>query len=250
MLLSLHTCGTTGSVALGRIGSDGVAILAQSTLPFRNYAAQLNPRVSELLAGQGATIRDIEAIVVVRGPGSFTGIRVGLSAAKGLAQPSGIPLIALSRLELIAAVSGLPHVLAAVDAGRGDYYVGEYRDNRKIVESLLSHQETLDALRQPGAGILVYEQDLEQKMETPADGAGGPSLSSPRAILPDNTLAPYHPIYVQAPDAADALRFALDRWRAGDFEDLETLDANYLRRPDAELFDRHAHSKAAVAQKA
>ena len=119
MLLSIHTCGTIGSVALGRVNEDGTAILilAQAALPGRAYAAQLNPRVSEMLAGQHATIQDIEAIVVVRGPGSFTGIRVGLSAAKGLAQPAGIPLIALSHLELIAAVSGLPHVLASRRCG-------------------------------------------------------------------------------------------------------------------------------------
>ena len=212
-------------MALGRVNEDGTAILilAQAALPGRAYAAQLNPRVSEMLAGQHATIRDIEAIVVVRGPGSFTGIRVGLSAAKGLAQPAGIPLIALSHLELIAAVSGLPHVLAAVDAGRGEYYVGEYREGRKIVESLLSQTETIAALRQPGAGVLVYEQVFEDKGKSedwaPWTGPGYHSLLS----------------YVQAPDAADALRFALGRLRAGSFEDVETLDANYLRRPDAEV---------------
>jgi tRNA threonylcarbamoyladenosine biosynthesis protein TsaB len=218
MLLSIHTCGTIGSVALGRLNEDGTAvlILAQAELPGRAYAAQLNPRVSEMLAGQRATIQDIEAIVVVRGPGSFTGIRVGLSAAKGLAQPAGIPLIALSHLELIAAVSGLPHVLATVDAGRGEYYVGEYREGRKIVEGLLSQTETIAALRQPGAGVLVYEQVFEHRGE-------------------EDSLAPYHPIYVQAPDAADALRSALGRLRGGSFEDVETLDANYLRRPDAEV---------------
>jgi tRNA threonylcarbamoyladenosine biosynthesis protein TsaB len=238
MLLSLHTCGTVGSVALGRVNEDRteVEILAQASLSSRAYAAQLNPRVSEMLSGQRATIQDIEAIVVVRGPGSFTGIRVGLSAAKGLAQPTGIPLIALSHLELIAAVSGLPHVLATVDAGRGDYYVGEYREGRKIMESLLSHQETLAALSQRGAGVLVYQQVFDEN-KTGTDS------------LPESGLAPYHPMYVQAPDAADALRLALDRFRSGSFEDVETLDANYLRRPDAELVHSHVHAESAPSRK-
>jgi tRNA threonylcarbamoyladenosine biosynthesis protein TsaB len=247
MLLSLHTCGTTGSVALGRFNEERteVEILAQAALPSRAYAAQLNPRVSEMLSGQHATIRDIEAIVVVRGPGSFTGIRIGLSAAKGWAQPAGIPLISLSRLELIAGVSGLPHVLATVDAGRGDYYVGEYREGRKIAESLLSQEETLAVLRQPGAGVLVYEQVLEDK--TGADSRKTGDFSSERATgdgaTPESPLAPYHPMYVQAPDAVDALRLALNRFRSGSFEDVETLDANYLRRPDAEIFIRPAHAE-------
>jgi tRNA threonylcarbamoyladenosine biosynthesis protein TsaB len=238
MLLSLHTCGTTGSLALGLINQDSTAarILAQAVLPSRSYAAQLNARVSELLAAQRATVGDLQAIIVVRGPGSFTGIRVGLSAAKGLAQGAGIPLIALSHLELIAGVSELPHVLATVDAGRGDYYVGEYRESRKIMEGLLSHAEMVAALRQPGAGVLVYQQVFE---DTSGVSKTTQNLLSEQrgeqATLPENPLAPYRPLYVQAPDAADALRFALARFRAGLFEDVASLDANYLRRPDAEL---------------
>jgi tRNA threonylcarbamoyladenosine biosynthesis protein TsaB len=236
MLLSLHTCGTTGSLALGLVNQDSTAarILAQAVLPGRSYAAQLNPRVSEMLAAQRATVGDLQAIVVVRGPGSFTGIRVGLSAAKGLAQGAGIPLIALSHLELIAGVSELPHVLATVDAGRGDYYVGEYRESRKIMESLLSHAEMLATLRQPGAGVLVYQQVFEDTRGV-SETTQNPLSRGERATLPENPLAPYRPLYVQAPDAADALRFALARFRAGLFEDVASLDANYLRRPDAEL---------------
>ncbi len=98
-----------------------------------------------MLESQHATLRDIEAIVVVNGPGSFTGIRVGLSTAKGLAEGAGIPLIAVSRLALLAGASGLPHVLAAVDAGRGEYYVGEYQNGQNLGEVLLSGEETVAA---------------------------------------------------------------------------------------------------------
>lgn len=118
MLLSFNTCGRTATVALGIAESDKVKIIATAELAARTYSASLMPEIAALLEKQKATLHDVEAIVVVNGPGSFTGIRVGVSTAKGLAEGAGIPLIAVSRLALLADSSGLPHVLAAVDAGR------------------------------------------------------------------------------------------------------------------------------------
>ena len=120
MLLSLNTCGNTATVALGVAATKGVKILATAELAVRTYSARLIPEIAALLQKQQATMSDMEAIVVVNGPGSFTGIRVGVSTAKGLSEGAGIPLIAVSRLALLAHASLLPHVLAAVDAGRGD----------------------------------------------------------------------------------------------------------------------------------
>ena len=220
MLLSLNTCGNTASVALGVADENKVNIVATAELAVRTYSARLVPEIAALLESRQATLRDIEAIVVVNGPGSFTGIRVGLSTAKGLAEGAGIPLIAISRLALLANASGLPHVLAAVDAGRGEYYVGEYRNGNNLGEMLLSGEETVAAATQPGAGVLVCD-------ESRADDVSQPVLVLPLAIC--------GPVYVQPPDAAEALRFALGRFRAGNFDDPETLDANYLRRSDAEV---------------
>ena len=219
MLLSLNTCGNTASVALGVADKNEVRIVATAELAVRTYSARLIPEIASLLESKFATLRDVEAIVVVKGPGSFTGIRVGLSTAKGLAEGAGIPLIALSRLALLANASGLPHVLAAVDAGRGEYYVGEYRNGSSLSEMLLSGEETVAAAKRPGAGVLVCDESR----------AGDASASACTA------LALCGPIYVQPPDAAEALRFAMPRFHARDFDDLETLDANYLRRSDAEV---------------
>ena len=219
MLLSLNTCGSTASVALGVADKNEVRIVATAELAVRTYSARLIPEIASLLESKYGTLLDVEAIVVVNGPGSFTGIRVGLSTAKGLAEGAGIPLIALSRLALLANASGLPHVLAAVDAGRGEYYVGEYRNGNKLSEMLLNSQETVAVARQPGAGVLVCD-------EKRADDPSASACSS---------LAICGPVYVQPPDAAEALRFSLGRFHAGDFDDLETLDANYLRRSDAEV---------------
>jgi tRNA threonylcarbamoyladenosine biosynthesis protein TsaB len=219
MLLSLNTCGSTASVALGVAHMNEVEIVAGAQLAMRTYSARLIPEIAALLESRQATLRDIEAIVVVNGPGSFTGIRVGLSTAKGLSEGARIPLIAVSRLAVLANASGLPHVLAAVAAGRGEFYVGEYRDGQKLGEMLLSGEETVAAAQQPGAAILVCDESSDEDGSTSACSA----------------LAICGPVYVQPPDAAEALRFALGRFRAGDFDDPETLDANYLRRSDAEV---------------
>ena len=219
MLLSLNTCGNTASVALGVAEPKGVKILATAELAARTYSARLIPEIAALLQKQQATMSDIEAVVVVNGPGSFTGIRVGVSTAKGLSEGAGIPLIAVSRLALLAHASGLPHVLAAVDAGRGDFYVGEYRNGTSLGETLMTAEQTVTAATQPGAGVLVCDESR----------AGDASASACTA------LALCGPIYVQPPDAAEALRFAMTRFHARDFDDPETLDANYLRRSDAEV---------------
>ena len=91
MLLGLNTCGSTASVALGVVAADKIKILATASLAVRTYSARLIPEIAAMLESRHATLRDIEAIVVVNGPGSFTGIRVGLSTAKGLAEGAGIP---------------------------------------------------------------------------------------------------------------------------------------------------------------
>jgi tRNA threonylcarbamoyladenosine biosynthesis protein TsaB len=110
-------------------------------------------------------------------------------------------------------------VLAAVDAGRGEYYVGEYRNGKNLGEMLLSGEETVAAAQQPGAGVLVCDEGRADDVSSSACSA----------------LALCGPVYVQPPGAAEALHFALGRFRAGDFDDPETLDANYLRRSDAEV---------------
>jgi tRNA threonylcarbamoyladenosine biosynthesis protein TsaB len=219
MLLSLNTCGNTASVALGVAQKDDVKILATAELAVRTYSARLIPEIAALLQKQQATMSDIEAVVVVNGPGSFTGIRVGVSTAKGLSEGAGIPLIAVSRLALLAHASLLPHVLAAVDAGRGDFYVGEYRNGTSLGETLMTAEQTVTAATQPGAGVLVCD-------ESRVNDASASACSA---------LAICGPIYVQPPDAAEALRFAVTRFHARDFDDPETLDANYLRRSDAEV---------------
>jgi tRNA threonylcarbamoyladenosine biosynthesis protein TsaB len=200
---------------------DRVKILATAELNSRAYAAELLPNLAGMLGQVEAPIHRVQAIVVVNGPGSFTGIRVGLSAAKGLAQPRSIPIVSVSRLALLAGASGLPHVLAVVEAGRGEYYAGEYSSGMNLGERLLSAVDLIELAQRPSAGILVVEE--------PAN-----SFSGGLTQAQHDCLAPCHPVYLRSPNAADLLLCALERVRSRDFADLERLDGNYLRRSDAE----------------
>jgi tRNA threonylcarbamoyladenosine biosynthesis protein TsaB len=169
---------------------------------------------------------ELAALVVVAGPGSFTGVRVGLSAAKGLSEACGVPLMAVSRLALLAAVvdGGGGPVHAVLDAGRGEFYYGEYVGRRCLREVLMGGEDVLAAA---GGGVVVA---CEAKV---AEGLGGLGFDIELLRM------------VEEPSAGDALPVALGRIEAGDFDDAATLDANYLRRTDAEIFAKAAAERAA-----
>src|SRR5580700_10871406 len=107
--LMIHTAGAEGSVALGDT-EMATAIVATEVLPGRTSSERLVPAVRRLMGASGWKLSELAAVVVVHGPGSFTGVRVGVSAAKGLSEAGGVRLIAVSRLALLA---------AAVDGGGG-----------------------------------------------------------------------------------------------------------------------------------
>ena len=159
-------------------------------------------------------------MVVVHGPGSFTGVRVGVSAAKGLSEAGGVGLIAVSRLALLAAaVEDAGTVSAVLDAGRGEFYFGEYVGRRCVREVLMSGGGCSQAV---GRGVVVV---CEAKV---AEALAGLDLRM-----------------VGEPRAEDALPIALERIAAGDFDDAAMLDANYLRRTDAEIFAKTAGKSGA-----
>jgi len=213
-LLLIDTCGVEGSVALADTLRVPV-VVAVERLPGRSSSERLVPVVRGMLESQGWGLRELAAIVVVHGPGSFTGIRVGLSAAKGLSEASGVPLVAVSRLALLAASSGAGEgrVHAVLDAGRGEFYYGEYVAGRCVVEALLTREEVLAAVGMER--VIVCEEKIV-------------------AVLSLGMLVQQ----VAEPDAGDAVTIAVERVEAGAFDGAATLDANYLRRTDGQLFAR------------
>jgi tRNA threonylcarbamoyladenosine biosynthesis protein TsaB len=223
-ILLIHTAGGEGSVALADTEA-AAAIVATEVLPGRTSSERLVPAVRRLMEGLGWRLGELAAVVVVHGPGSFTGVRVGLSAAKGLSEAGGVPLIAVSRLALLAACvdGGGGAVHAVLDAGRGEFYYGEYVGRRCLREVLMGGEDVLGAA---GGGVVVT---CEAKV---MEALGGLGLGLGLRL-------------VEEPSAGDALPMALERIEAGDFDDAATLDANYLRRTDAEIFAKAATQRDA-----
>src|ERR1039457_2601096 len=100
-ILLIDTCGEIGSVALADTGA-GTAALTAATIAGRSASERLLPAIQELAAARNSPLQSLGAVAVVHGPGSFTGVRVGLSAAKGLCEALNLPLIAISRLAVLA----------------------------------------------------------------------------------------------------------------------------------------------------
>ena len=128
LLLVADTSGRNGNVALARAG-DGdphdVQVIEVASLAGGMFSAQLVPQIAALLEKHGFGKGDIGGFVVVSGPGSFTGLRVGLAAIKALAEILQKPIAAVSLLELVATVSCVQGKVAAVlDGGRGEVFFG------------------------------------------------------------------------------------------------------------------------------
>jgi len=217
--LLINTCGAEGVVAL----AEDHAVVAVERLPGRGSSEHLMPAVRRLFADRGWKVNELAAVGVVIGPGSFTGVRVGLSAAKGLCEAGGVGMIAMSRLALVAAELELSDptsqnrdmghpdcgdVVALLDAGRGEYYCGVYRDGARVSEDLL-RADAVRALMEKGVAATCEARVAE-------------SLGS--GVL-----------LVAEPSPEDMLAMVLRRIEAEEWSDVAAADANYLRRTDAEL---------------
>ncbi len=144
LFLVTDTSGRNGSVALARRGSDGdVQVIETVPIEGGTFSAQLVPQISSLLAKHRFAKSDVDALIVIAGPGSFTGLRVGLAAIKGLAEILVKPIVPLSLLEIVALASGRQgKIMAVLEAGRGDVYTGKYEiaggDSTLLREELMS----------------------------------------------------------------------------------------------------------------
>jgi tRNA threonylcarbamoyladenosine biosynthesis protein TsaB len=227
LLLGIDTCGPFGSVALGRLSGQSVEILGQTDLEGRSYSSTLVASVGDLLARYGATLREVGAIVVVNGPGSFTGVRVGVSAVKGFAEAPQIPVVAVSRLEVLAAKAGAPSdrssslgwqagvASAAIDAHRHEIFLRLGLPGGQARE-LLAGVHEFAAIEPPPARIALCDDSA--------------------ALLLGSAWPGTELVRTPAPTAADALQLCAARVAAGAFVDLALLDGYYLRRSDAEIF--------------
>lgn len=214
LVLALDTCGAESSLALAKLRGTDICPVREQTLPARTAGSMLTGALRALL-GPAIPPCALHAVVVVRGPGSFTGMRIGLSAAKALGEACALPLVAVSRLGVLSAVSRSPHV--ALDAGRGRVYLGCFAGD-DARERLLEAVACREALRHDAA------ERGSQEARTPL------TVCEPRlaSLFPEARIVP-------PPTALDAVRHAAARLSARDWDDTATLDALYLWRAEQML---------------
>lgn len=215
MLLCIDTSTESAGLALVKDGQ----VLAEATWRCgQNHSVELLPRLAEMLETAGVEIKSINCILVARGPGSFNGLRVGLSTAKGLAFSLEVPVIGIGSLELEArqhAAAGLP-ICPVFNAGREEIATALYRNKDGWRQLAPEHLTTVEALDSEitektlfcGEYVPVIAARLKKKLKT-------------RAVIAPDT-----------PRRSSLMaELAGDRLKAKDYDNPATLQPLYLRRP-------------------
>jgi tRNA threonylcarbamoyl adenosine modification protein YeaZ len=216
MIVAIDSSTDTASLALAREGK----VLAQASWRCgQNHSVELLPRLARLLDEAKVNLKDASCIIVAKGPGSFNGLRVGLSTAKGLAFSLSVPIIGISSLETEAyshADSGLP-ICPIFNAGRGEIATARYQKRNNQWRQLeAEHITTIDALAGGidektlfcGEYVATIARQLKKRLK-------GKAL-----IAPDRMRS-----------AVSLIELARPRIDAGDYDDPATLQPTYLRRP-------------------
>lgn len=211
IVLGLDSSTLTASVAVLRDGE----VIAEEDARADIQAEALLPLIARVLERAGVAPRSLDAVAVGAGPGSFTGLRIGMATAKGVAFAAGCPLWAVSSLQALArsARGAAPVLVAALDARRGEIYAGVFADD--------------DALTP-----LAPERAL-------APGALAATVADARAVVLGDALDVYPDLGLPAvagarrtPSGADVARLALN----GDHPDVLTTGGPvYVRLAEAEV---------------
>jgi tRNA threonylcarbamoyladenosine biosynthesis protein TsaB len=219
LLLAADTSGKHGSIALARAEPGAFQVIEVVPLVGGTFSAQLVPQISALLAKHGFSKGDIGGFAVASGPGSFTGLRVGLAAIKALAEVLHKPIAAVSLLEVLAVASGAEgKLMAALDGGRGEVYIGEYDVHGGLAKCIEERIVTRDNFGQTVSGRTVATPDSNLAELARGTGVKVCEIERPRS------------------DAVARLGFR--KIMADEIVSPEDLEANYIRRSDAEIFSR------------
>ena len=220
-LLFVDTCGAMAGVALG----DGGRIVAETNLALdRRLSTRLLAVIDGLLAEAGMTVAGLDGIGVACGPGSFTGVRIGMATVKGMALAAALPVVGVSSLALLAAnVPFARHqVCALMDARKKEVYAGLFRCEPLPVpvapECVLSPDGLLDGIREPtifvGDGAVVYRDSIEKRC---------------------GKLALFAPASCSFPRAACGIILCRELLARGEGVPPERLDPVYIRPSEAEV---------------
>ena len=220
-ILALETAGLSGTVA----ALSGDRVLAESELTAGTRSAQsLAPGIAELWRDVGWRASDVELIAVTIGPGSFTGLRVGVTTAKTLAYATGAAVLGIDTLETIASQSpaDIDEIWTVLDAQRSELFAARWK-----------RADTQDPLAwQAAAPAAIVDGGTWAAGRSPGVAVSGPPLRRWRDRLPAEAIVVAEEHW--QPQAATVGRLAWRKHVAGHKQDLWTLSPNYLRLSAAE----------------
>ncbi|BDH45497.1 tRNA (adenosine(37)-N6)-threonylcarbamoyltransferase complex dimerization subunit type 1 TsaB [Salmonella enterica subsp. enterica serovar Choleraesuis] len=217
-ILAIDTATEACSVALWQDGRTS----AHFELCAREHTQRILPMVRDILNQGLVSLSEISVLAFGRGPGSFTGVRIGIGIAQGLALGANLPMVGVSTLATMAEgawrKTGATRVLAAIDARMGEVYWAEYQRD----ESGSWHGEQTEAVLKPEA---VTERLMALSGEWATVGTGWqawPEMASGTPVtLTDGQT--------QLPEAEDMLPLALEKFRRGESVAVEDAQPVYLR---------------------
>jgi tRNA threonylcarbamoyladenosine biosynthesis protein TsaB len=213
VILSIDTTSEFGSIAL----TEGDWTIEEIPLHSPDgFGHILFQRIEQLLARHQVDVNQVDCFAAASGPGSFTGVRVGLTAVKGLAEATGKRVVAVSNLRALAFFGTAPLRATVLDARRGEVYGAVYNDRLEIVapEVVIKFPAWLQTL--PAGHFEFIAIDFSPFLASVDPNI--PVITAPRAL------------------AAAIGRIASAEYRDGRASDPAEIDANYVRRSDAELF--------------
>ena len=224
LILAIDTSGQSGGITLAEADAGSFRTIESSPIAGGTFSAQLIPTLAQLLKKHGYRAADIGGFAAASGPGSFTGLRVGLSAIKGLAETLHKPIATVSVLEALASLAdGAGKIAAALDAGRKEVFFGMYEKAaeksdqglRREREELLNSQDFLATLKADAPALVIICD----------------------ATIAELASASNTPVIMVTRPGSDVIaRIGAQKLLVGETVSVEALDANYLRRSDAEIF--------------
>jgi tRNA threonylcarbamoyladenosine biosynthesis protein TsaB len=225
LILGIDTSTRQGSVALLREEDGALRTLEVDWLAGGQPSETLIPAIAELLERHGLEKHSLSLIAVASGPGSFTGLRVGVATVKGFAEALSVPVAAVSVLEALAAAfvssgecGAADRILTVLDAQRNELFFGEFR---------------LPA--ETGGLVQTEREDLVPMEAFTAEFAGAAPVMPDEALADKLRAGGLSPVVIARPTAEDFARLGHRKFLAGERADIASLDANYLRRSEAEL---------------
>ena len=221
-ILAVDTATKSFSVAI----VDNESMLAELTIVReQTHSKHLMEMINSVIDLSGLTVSELDGFAVTRGPGTFTGVRIGISSVKGLAMASGKPVVGVSSLDVLAMQASITSYLICplLDARRGEVYCARYRFRdgnlkKEIKEQVFPPDRAVSDINEAclfvGNGARLYQKTILNKM---------------------GNLAYFAPPFQNTIRASTVAHLSMNRFENSDTDDVATFEPHYIRKSDAEI---------------